>query len=78
VEKQVLIIYAGTFGFLDSIELSAVSRYEEDLYRFAEGRYPEVLRDIAEKKALDDALKGQINGMLKEFGEQFAATAAAA
>jgi len=77
VEKQVLIIYAGTFGFLDSIELSAMSRYEEDLYRFAEGRYPEVLRDIAEKKALDDALKGQINGMLKEFGEQFAATAAA-
>jgi F-type H+-transporting ATPase subunit alpha len=78
VEKQVLIIYAGTNGFLDSTELSDVARYEQELYRFAEGRHPGVLTAIAEKKALDDALKGQIGALLKEFGEQFAAQSKAA
>jgi F-type H+/Na+-transporting ATPase subunit alpha len=78
VEKQVLILYAGANGFLDGVELPAVSRYEQELYRFAESRHPGVLGGIAEKKALDDGLKAQINAMLKEFGEQFAATAAAA
>ena len=78
VEKQVLILYAGANGFLDGIELSAVARYEQELYRFAEGRHPGVLSGIAEKKALDDALKGQVSALLKEFSAQFAASAAAA
>jgi len=78
VEKQVLIIYAGTNGFLDGVELSDISRYEEDLYGFVEGRHPGLLRGIAEKKVLDEALKGEITAALTDFGEQFRATAAAA
>ena len=78
VEKQVLVIYAGTNGYLDGIELSEVARFEQELHRFAEGRHPGVLRTIAEKKVLDDALKGQINALLKEFGEQFTAQKRAA
>ena len=48
-----------------------VRRYEDELYRFLESRHPAVLKGIADKKNLDDALKAAIESALKEFGQQF-------
>jgi F-type H+-transporting ATPase subunit alpha len=78
VEKQVLLIFAGTKGYLDKVPVSDVGTYEIELYRFAESRYPGLLRAIAEKKQLDDNLTAQVAAALKEFGEQFAASRKAA
>jgi F-type H+-transporting ATPase subunit alpha len=78
VEKQVAIIYAATKGFLDAVPVEAVGKYEEDLYRFLESRHPVVLSGIAEKKILDDELKGALEAALKAFGEQFVGGSAAA
>ncbi len=78
VEKQVLIIYAGNNGYLDALPTSEVRRYEEELFRFLEARKPAVLRTLAEKKAIDDALKPEVEGALKEFAKEFKAAAAAA
>jgi F-type H+-transporting ATPase subunit alpha len=77
VEKQVLIIFAATNGYLDAIPVEAVDRYEDELYVFVETRSPGVLKGIAEKKQLDDALKAEISAALKEFGQTFAAVRAA-
>jgi F-type H+-transporting ATPase subunit alpha len=77
VEKQVAIIYAATKGFIDPVAIEDVRRYEEDLYRFLETRYPTVLTEIAEKKILDDELKALVEKALGEFGQQFGATRAA-
>src|SRR5687767_14237726 len=74
VEKQVAIIYAATKGFLDSVAVDDLRRYEEDLYRFLETRHAGVLTGIADKKVLDDEVKGALEAALKEFGQQFAAT----
>jgi F-type H+/Na+-transporting ATPase subunit alpha len=74
VEKQVTMIYAATKGFLDNVAIEQVGRFEQDLYRFLEARHPGVLSGIAEKKTLDDDVKGQLEKALKEFTEQFAAT----
>ena len=52
-------------------------RYEEELYRFLETRAPGVLTGIAEKKTLDDEVKGALEQALKDFGKQFAGSAAA-
>src|SRR5437588_2527558 len=73
VEKQVAIIYAGTNGFLDPIAVPDMREYEQELYRFLESRHPGILTNIANKKQLDDALKGEIDRALKEFGAQFGA-----
>jgi len=73
VEKQIAIIYAATTGFVASLPVEALGRYEQGLYRFFETRKPRVLAAIAEKKALDDALKAELNEALKEYGEEFAA-----
>jgi F-type H+-transporting ATPase subunit alpha len=77
VEKQVVIVYAATKGFIDDVAIEDVRRYEEDLYRFLETRNPEVLKGIAEKKILDDDLKAALEQALKAFGQQFGATRAA-
>ena len=76
VEKQVLIIFAGGNGFLDDIPVPDVLRYERDLYRFVESRYPALLSTLAEKKAIDDPLKEQMLSALREFAKEFAAVKA--
>ncbi|MEQ1756816.1 MAG: F0F1 ATP synthase subunit alpha [Vicinamibacterales bacterium] len=78
VEKQVAIIYAATKGFIDSVPVESVGKYEEELYRFLESRHPGVLSGIAEKKILDDELKSSLEAALKAFGEQFVGSSAAA
>jgi F-type H+-transporting ATPase subunit alpha len=71
VEKQVLIIYAGTNGYLDDLPIEQCRPFEQELYRFVENAHPGVLTAIREKKTLDDALKTQINGVLTEFKAGF-------
>jgi F-type H+-transporting ATPase subunit alpha len=73
VEKQVMIVYAATKGFLDSVAIEDVRRYEEELYRFLETRHAAVLSGIADRKIIDDELKAGIEAALKDFGQQFAA-----
>jgi F-type H+-transporting ATPase subunit alpha len=71
VEKQILIIFAGTNGLLDDLPLEQCREFEEELYRFTENTRPQLLKQIAEKKALDDALRGEVQSLLKEFKERF-------
>jgi F-type H+-transporting ATPase subunit alpha len=71
VEKQVMIIYAGTQGFLDDLPVEQCRAFEEDLYRFVENAHPNMLPAIREKKALDDDLKAQMTGAIKEFKARF-------
>jgi F-type H+-transporting ATPase subunit alpha len=78
VERQVAIIYAATKGYLDAIPVDELRRYEEDLYRFLETQAPRVLTGIAEKKILDDELKGMLDAAVTEFGKVFSGTIAAA
>ncbi len=71
VEKQILIIYAGNNGYLDDIEIKHVKKYEEELYGFITGQYPDVLPQIKEKKKIDDELKSKIDKALEEFKKVF-------
>jgi F-type H+/Na+-transporting ATPase subunit alpha len=71
VEKQVLIIYAGTNGYLDDLPVEQCRPFELELYRFVENAHPGVLTTIREKKTLDDELKARINDLLKEFKPRF-------
>jgi F-type H+-transporting ATPase subunit alpha len=77
VERQVAIIFAGTNGYLDTLPLSDVRQYEAELYKFMETRHPGLIRSIAEKKQLDDQIKGSLEQAVKEFAGEFAAIRAA-
>jgi F-type H+-transporting ATPase subunit alpha len=78
VEKQVLSIYVATSGGADSIPVTEVGRFEREFLQFVETNYPSVLKNIAAKKALDDAIKAEIKTALDAFKERFAASVAAA
>src|SRR5216110_1227149 len=78
VERQIVIIFAGTNGYLDNIAVPEVRAFETELYKFIETRAPEVLRGIVEKKQLDDQLKSALDRASKEFASDFAARKAAA
>jgi len=73
VEKQVLIIFAGTNGFVDELPLTALKKYERELYSFMESKHPEILADILKKRELDNDLRAQLTKALEEFKETFKA-----
>ena len=77
VEQQVLVIFAGTNGYLDDIEVSEIERFQRDLLAFAEAHAGSLLSKIATKKAIDDEIRDGLKKILSEFKERFAAGAAA-
>jgi len=78
VEKQVAIIYAGTAGHLDNVQVSELRPFETELYKFLETRYGAVLTGIAEKKQLDDQLKSALDAAIREFATDFVSRRASA
>ncbi|WP_035587723.1 F0F1 ATP synthase subunit alpha [Hippea jasoniae] len=71
VEKQILIIYAGNNGYLDDIAVEHVQKFEQELYKFVEAKYPDILPEIKEKKKIDDDLKSKMDRALEEFKKVF-------
>jgi F-type H+/Na+-transporting ATPase subunit alpha len=69
--KQILIIMAGTGGFLDDLPVDQVREFEKQLYLYVDTSNPGILRTIMEKKILDDALRSQLQGILKAAKQQF-------
>jgi F-type H+-transporting ATPase subunit alpha len=78
VEKQILIVFAGTQGYLDDLPVEQVRKFEAELYRFVDNAHRPLLAKIVEKKALDDALRAEIAAVIKEFKERFVADQPAA
>jgi F-type H+-transporting ATPase subunit alpha len=78
VEKQVLVIFAGTNGYLDDIDVLEVERFQRDLLAFADAHGGALLNQIATKKAIDDEIRERLKKILSEFKERFTAGAAAA
>ncbi len=73
VERQVVILYAATNGYVDGLAAEAIGRYERELESFVEGQHPELYREILEKRELGDDLKKKLNAALDEFKGRFAA-----
>ncbi len=70
-EKQVMLIFAANNGFLDEYPVSELGRYEAELYRFLDNKKAELLKDLREKKAIDDLLKGKMIASLEDFKKEF-------
>jgi F-type H+-transporting ATPase subunit alpha len=72
-EKQVVIIFAGTNGYLDDLKVEDIHGFEEGLYKYLDSGQSQLLKDIIEKKTLDDELKNRIKAALKEYKENYVA-----
>jgi F-type H+-transporting ATPase subunit alpha len=72
VEEQVASIFAGTQGFIDKIDVGAVTRYEAALLSYLRSEHGDILKTIRDTKALDDDTAKKLKDALTEFGKTFA------
>jgi F-type H+-transporting ATPase subunit alpha len=76
VEKQILIIFAATNGYLDALPVADCRRYEKELFSWFERSQAALLREIAEKKDLKGELGERLKAALGEFATVFSPTSA--
>jgi F-type H+-transporting ATPase subunit alpha len=67
-ERQVVIIFAATNGYLDGYPTADCRRYEQELYNFLDAHHPDLLKDITVKKDI----KGEPTEKLKKALQDFA------
>ncbi|HNT96998.1 MAG TPA: F0F1 ATP synthase subunit alpha [Elusimicrobiales bacterium] len=70
-EEQIAVLFAGVRGHLDDIEVPLVRRFEAGLLDRMKEKYPKLLPDIAEKKALDADLEARLVTVIDEFKKEF-------
>lgn len=73
VEEQVIVIYAGTKGFLDNIPVDKVNDYEKRLLEDLRANGKDILEKIREEKKLDEACETEMKKFLSEFNKSYAA-----
>ncbi|MBA4422583.1 MAG: F0F1 ATP synthase subunit alpha [Syntrophus sp. (in: bacteria)] len=71
--QEVVILFAGTRGFLDKYPVDKLKNYEAQLLAFAEGKYPEIMKEIDEKKVISPELDKKLRAALTEFDSVYVA-----
>jgi F-type H+-transporting ATPase subunit alpha len=73
VEEQVVLIYAGTRGYLDKVDVSSVGRFEKELVAWLRTKKADLLKAIVDKKDIGkDGIEDKIKAALDEFSATFA------
>ncbi len=72
-EEQVVVIYAGVNGFLDSVEVGDIAAYEDGLLRTMRENSPEILESIRSEKAINDDTMASLKAFVENFTKSFAA-----
>ena len=67
LENQVILIFAGTNGFASGVPVEKMAQWQVDLIRYMETTYPEIGRDIVEKKRITDETKESLMKALESF-----------
>jgi F-type H+-transporting ATPase subunit alpha len=67
LENQVMVIFAGTNGYADTVPLDRMKRWESDLIRNLMISAPEVGKDIAEKKLISPETEKKLRAALEAF-----------
>jgi F-type H+/Na+-transporting ATPase subunit alpha len=76
VEKQIVIIYAGTRGYVDKLQLGEIGAYEKGLFDFIEKKYGTIYETLRTKKVLDEATEEILKKALDEFAAAFGSSSA--
>ncbi len=71
--QQVAILFAGTQGLLDDLPVPDIKAFEAGYYSFLDTAHPDILSDIATKKALDDDLRSRLKAAILEYKADFLA-----
>ncbi len=78
VERQILIVFAGVNGHVDDLPIEAMRPFEQGLSRFVEASYPEIYKELNEKKVIGEDLSQKMEQAIREHKEEFKAQKPAA
>lgn len=67
VEKQVVSIYLGTRGYMDSIAVADIKRFEKEILEFIEVKYKQIFENIKKEKDLSKETEDMIKKAAEEF-----------
>jgi F-type H+-transporting ATPase subunit alpha len=67
LSDQVMVLFAGTNGYADQVPVASMAQWQLDLLKFMESAYPEIGRDIMEKKTISDATRTNMGKALDAF-----------
>ena len=73
IDEQIIVLYAGTQGFLDDLDVEEIGSFEQGLLSFVRSQKVDLKQDIVEKKALDEELKNRLSEAITAFKETFKA-----
>ena len=73
LSKEVVVLFAGTRGFIDKYEVEKVRDYEQQLLSFVDNKYPDILKEIEEQKVISPELEKKMKEMLTAFDSVFVA-----
>jgi F-type H+-transporting ATPase subunit alpha len=71
MSEQVAVIFAGTQGYLDDLPVEAIKRFEAEFLTFMRQQRAEVLKELQDKKALDEELRQKLSQCVEDFKRGF-------
>jgi F-type H+-transporting ATPase subunit alpha len=71
VEKQIIIIFAGTNGLLDNLKIEDLEAFEKGLYDFIDSSKAELMKKIRQQKQLSDEIRAELKQAINEFKTRF-------
>jgi len=69
--KEILIIYAGTKGFLDDLPTASIGNFEVELYKYMDSNHPTIALDIESKREMTSELSNKLDNALRLFKDEF-------
>jgi F-type H+-transporting ATPase subunit alpha len=71
MDEQVIVIYAGTNGFVDDYPVAVLGRYEKELLSFMKARKADLINELKTNGKLEGDTEKQLRDALTEFAKQF-------
>jgi F-type H+-transporting ATPase subunit alpha len=67
VDQEVMVIYAGTKGYLDDVPLNRIAEFQNAFLAYVDQRQAGMKKDLEQKKELTDAIESQLKQALDDF-----------
>lgn len=71
VEEQIIIIWAGTSGYLDDVPLERIKIFEKEFLKFVDEKYPQIKMKIKDTKMIDKQTEDLLHKSVQKFKEEF-------
>jgi F-type H+/Na+-transporting ATPase subunit alpha len=71
--QEIVVLFAGTRGFIDKYDVEKVRVYEEQLLSFVETKHADILKEIEDKKIISPELEKKMKEILTNFDSVFVA-----